>query len=273
MKKIFLLLLLFLGMGGLNLLQADPAMQVNEKMFLPVSTRNAINYLTSHNYVLVNELTKNKTLFLTTPKNSDVTVLISSPSSFSKINAVAVQVLLSKDSLKPDSKTSSDSFNILTESTFQLIAKSLAFLPCANQADFLRNGFVCENTYKVQYTLYEGGMNGLRKWLGVTENKQIVIKVIPVPKTTSAATKPPSNSSNNTLSNTTTKDSNSTIESNTAKTNSNSPQTSNTNEDSPKTSNQATNNSNNKTNKDSKGKENNSETKEDSSTTSTKSGK
>lgn len=189
MKKIFLLLSLCLTLVSINSLQANPPIKVNEKMFLPVSTKNAINYLTSNHYVLVEELTKNKTLVLTTPNNSDVTILITSPASFSKINGVAVQVLLSESSLKPDSEKSSDSFNILTESTFQLIAKSLAFLPCANQADFLRNGFICENTYKVQYTLYESGMNGLRKWLGVTENKQIIINVIPItPTTTSTVT-------------------------------------------------------------------------------------
>jgi len=192
MRKIFLLLPLCLALVSINSLQADIPIKVNEKMFLPVSTKNAINYLTSHNYVLVDELTKNKTLVLTTPNNSDVTILITSPASFSKINGVTVQVLLSNSSLKPDSKKSSDSFNILTESTFQLIAKSLAFLPCAHQADFLRNGFTCKNTYKVQYTLYEGGMNGLRKWLGVTENKQIIINIIPLaPESASAPVTPP----------------------------------------------------------------------------------
>lgn len=204
MKKIFLLLPLCLALVSINALQAKLPIKVNEKMFLPVSTKNAINYLTSHNYVLVEELTKNKTLVLTTPNNSDVTILITSPASFSKINGVAVQVLLSNASLKPDSQTSSDSFNILTESTFQLIAKSLAFLPCANQADFLRNGFTCENTYKVQYTLYEGGMNGLRKWLGVTENKQIIINVIPLESAstpTSAPVTPPLTASHTTSSN------------------------------------------------------------------------
>ncbi|UQY80349.1 hypothetical protein HAV_00542 [Candidatus Hepatincola sp. Av] len=199
MRKIFLLLPLCLALVSISSLQADIPIKVNEKMFLPVSTKNAINYLTSHNYVLVEELTKNKTLVLTTPNNSDVTILITSPASFSKINGVAVQVLLSKASLKPDSKKSSDSFNILTESTFQLIAKSLAFLPCANQADFLRNGFTCENTYKVQYTLYEGGMNGLRKWLGVTENKQIIINIIPLePESASAPVTPPLTASHTT---------------------------------------------------------------------------
>jgi hypothetical protein len=172
--KIFFLFSLFLAMFGF--IKINPKKFFNPDLDLKISFLTVEESLSNNSFLIEPEGDSKNYVVFENEDLEDLEINVYAKTSSSQVNAIFIQAFLTQNTTKPTNPTNAP----LNEEILLKLQKALSSLPCSDDINFLRSEFICNNYYKVNYTINTDGLNKIRKWLGYKDTKILLISIIPL---------------------------------------------------------------------------------------------